>query len=167
MYKIITATAVIGMLAAAAAQGGTATTTFAVTATVLSSCTVSATALAFPTYSPGSGATLAGTSQITVKCTNGTGYTLKLNAGGTTGSTFAQRLMANGTNYLQYNLYTATSGGTILGDGTAGTTAPTGTGTGTANALVTNVFGQLPDSANNQAQPPGNYADTISVTVAY
>jgi len=29
------------------------------------------------------------------------------------------------------------------------------------------VFGQVPDTATNQAAVPGNYTDTITVTVTY
>jgi ApbE superfamily uncharacterized protein (UPF0280 family) len=41
----------------------------------------------------------------------------------------------------------------------------TGAGVGTANAVT--VFGQLPDSAANQAAVPGSYTDTITVTITY
>ena len=39
-----------------------------------------------------------------------------------------------------------------------------GAGVATANDVV---FGQLPDSAANQAAVPGSYTDTITVTVTY
>jgi spore coat protein U-like protein len=29
------------------------------------------------------------------------------------------------------------------------------------------VFGNLPDSANNQAAVPGNYTDVVTVSVSY
>ncbi|MBS0399895.1 MAG: spore coat protein U domain-containing protein, partial [Proteobacteria bacterium] len=41
----------------------------------------------------------------------------------------------------------------------------TGAGVATANAMT--VYGQLPDSATNQAAVPGAYSDTITVTVTY
>ena len=166
MHKILTATLAAGILAAGVAQSATTTTTFAVTATVQATCSTTATALAFPAYTPGAGATV-GTSTINVKCTKNTPYTVALNAGTTTGGAFAQRLMANGANTLQYNLFTSTAYTTILGDGTGAsvTTAGTGAGVATANALT--VYGQLPDSATNQTAIPGNYTDTITVTVTY
>jgi spore coat protein U-like protein len=46
-----------------------------------------------------------------------------------------------------------------------GTGSGIGAGLGTANALT--VFGNLPDNAANQAAVPGNYTDTITVTVIY
>ena len=160
------ALALMAGLTAGAANSATTTTTFAVTATVQSTCSATATALAFPAYTPGGGAKV-GTSTVNVKCTKNTPYTVALNAGTTAGTTFAQRLLASGANSLQYNLYTSTAYTVIMGDGTGAsvTTAGTGAGVATANALT--VYGQLPDSATNQAAVPGNYADTITVTVTY
>ena len=75
--------------------------------------------------------------------------------------------VVDGTNTLQYNLYTTAAFTTVMGDGTGGsvTSAGTGSGVATANALV--VYGQLPDSATNQAAVTGNYSDLITVTVTY
>jgi spore coat protein U-like protein len=167
MRKILTMTAAAAVLASASAgyAANPATTTFVVSATVLKSCTVGATALTFPNYTPGSGG-VAGTSTISVNCTKGTGYTVALNGGTTTGGTIAQRLMANGANTLEYNLYTTLGGSTIFGDGTTGVTEA-GTGTGIAASSAFNVYGTLPDSTNNQAAVPGAYTDTITVTVNY
>jgi len=53
------------------------------------------------------------------------------------------------------------------GDGTGGTGTIGGTGLGVATANTVQVFGQLPDSATNQAAVPGSYSDTITVTVTY
>jgi spore coat protein U-like protein len=166
MTKILTATLAAGILSAAVAQAGTATTTFAVTATVQSTCSATATPLAFPAYTPGGGAQAAN-STISIKCTKNSPYTVALSAGSTTGASETQRLMANGTNTLQYNLYTTAAFTTVMGDGTGGsvTTAGTGSGVATANALT--VYGQLPDSATNQAAVTGNYSDLITVTVTY
>jgi spore coat protein U-like protein len=79
----------------------------------------------------------------------------------------AQRLMASGVNTLQYNLFTTVGATTIFGDGTGGTGTGSGTGAGVATAQNLTVFGQLPDSATNQAAVPGAYADTITLTVTY
>jgi spore coat protein U-like protein len=147
------------------ADAATTTTTFAVTATVQSTCTASATALAFGNYTPGSGA-LTNNSTISVKCSKNTAYTVALNAG-SAGGTLAQRLMASGANRLQYNLYTSSALTTIFGDGTGATATSAGTGAGVATANTLTVYGQLPDSAANQAAVPGSYSDTITVTVTY
>jgi spore coat protein U-like protein len=166
MHKILTATLATGIMAAGIAQAATTTTTFAVTATVQSTCSATAATLAFPNYTPGAGAQIGNTS-ISVKCTKNTPFTVALNAGSTTGDAFAQRLMGSGANTLQYNLYTTAALATIFGDGTGGTGTIAGTGLGVATANTVQVFGQVPDSATNQAAVPGSYSDTITVTVSY
>ncbi len=162
--------AAIGLLltgTTAHAVSNPATTTFQVTATVLKACTVSATALAFGNYTPTAGA-LTNSSTISVACTKTSPYTVTLNGGSTSGGTIGQRLMSNGTQTLQYNLYTSNTYATILGDGvTSGSANVTGTGAGLAVPSTITVYGKLPDSAANQAVPAGSYTDTITVSVAY
>jgi spore coat protein U-like protein len=168
MRKILVTTAAAAIaVIAGGAQAATTTTTFQVSATVLKACSVSAAALAFGNYTPGSGA-ISGSTTISVNCTKSTGYTVALNAGSTTGGAVSQRLMLNGTaNTLQYNLYTTTAYSTIFGDGTGTSVTQSGTGSGmnTSNSLT--VYGQLPDSTTNQGAIPGSYTDTITVTVTY
>jgi spore coat protein U-like protein len=167
MRKILIATLTAAVVAAGVAQAATTTTTtFAVTATVLSTCSATAATLAFPNYTPGAGAQI-GNTTISVKCTKNTPFTVALNAGSTTGDAFAQRLMASGVNTLQYNLYTTAALNTVFGDGIAGTSTVGGTGLGVATANSVQVFGQVPDSATNQAAIAGSYSDLITVTVSY
>lgn len=169
MQKILSIGLGLAALAATltgAAHAATATTSFAVTATVQSTCSATATTLAFGGYTPGAG-TLTNTSTISVKCTKTTPYTVALNAGSTTGGTLTQRLMASGTNRLQYNLYSSTAYTTILGDGTSTTLLSPGVGAGLATGNALTVYGQLPDNATNQVAVPGSYSDTITVTVTY
>jgi spore coat protein U-like protein len=166
MRKIMTIALAATALVSAAANAVTATTTFAVSATVLKTCSASANALAFGSYTPGSGA-VAGTTTVSIKCTTGTAYVVALNGGSTVSGTIGQRLMANGTNTLQYNLYTTIGYGTIWGDGTNGSATQNGTGTGVATANPLIVYGQLPDSATNQSAVTGGYTDTVTVTVSY
>lgn len=166
MHKFLNAALAVGVMAAGVAQSATTTTNFAVTATVQSTCSATATALAFGAYTPGAGQ-LTNNSTISVKCTKNTPYTVALNAGATTGDSFAQRIMAQGANTLQYNLYTTAGFATVFGDGTGGSATSAGTGAGVATANAITVYGQLLDSAANQAAVPGNYTDTITVTVTY
>ncbi|MGH8254221.1 MAG: Csu type fimbrial protein [Steroidobacteraceae bacterium] len=166
MRKILTATMAATALAAAGnASAATVTTTFGVTATVLKTCSVAANPLGFGNYAPGSGA-LAANTTVNVKCTKGTTFSVALNGGTTAGGTIAQRLMSNGTDKLEYNLYTTAAFATVFGDGTTGSTVP-GTGTGVATAVALTVFGSLPDNAINQNVSTGAYSDTINVTVTY
>jgi spore coat protein U-like protein len=157
---------ILGAATAGIADAATTTTTFAVTATVQSTCSATATPLAFGAYTPGAGP-LAQNSTISVKCTKSTPYTISLNKGTTAGGTVAQRLMAAPGGTLQYNLYTSATFASVFGDGTLGSVTVPGTGAGLATAHTVTVFGQLLDSAFNQATVPGSYTDTITVTVTY
>jgi len=140
------------------ALAATATTTFQVTATVLSTCLVSATPLAFGNYS---GAQTDATSTVSVTCTNTTPYNVGLDAGLSTGATVTTRAMQNGSNTLGYALY-SDSARTVNWGNTPGTDTVAGTGTGLAQTLT--VYGRIPAGS---LPAPGAYADTITVTVTY
>jgi spore coat protein U-like protein len=169
MRNVLTALLTTGALlgaAGGASAANPATTTFAVTATVLKNCTVAAAPLAFGVYTPTAGA-LAVNTTVSVSCTLSTPFNTELTAGGTAGTTIAQRLLSNGSgNTLQYNLYTTSGLSTPWGT-TVGTNTVAGTGAGMGTPVVQTVYGQLVDSAANQAVPPGSYSDTITVNVAY
>lgn len=165
MRKFIGAATAAAMMITGLAHAATTTTTFQVTATVLKTCSVTAGTLAFGSYTPGAGA-VTNSSTVAVRCTNGTPYTIALNGGTTTGGTIAQRLMANGADTLQYNLFTTSGYATIWGDGTTGSTL-SGTGAGVATPNNHTVNGQLPDSAANQGAVTGSFSDTVTVTVTY
>src|ERR1700743_2319800 len=117
MRKIHALTLILGATLAAAANSATTGTSFSVTETVLSTCSATASTLAFSPYTPGGGA-VANNSTISVKCTKKTPLTVALNGGTTTGGTVAQRLLAQGTNTLQYNLFTTAAFTQVFGDGT-------------------------------------------------
>ena len=168
MRKIQAMTLILGAMAVGAAQSATTPASFQVTANLQATCSASAATLAFGAYTPGGGA-LAANTNVVVRCTKGTTFSVSLN-GGSGGGTVAQRLMLSGaTNHLQYNLYTAAAFGTVFGDGTGSSATVSGTGAGTAAANAVNVpiFGQIPDNATNQVSVPGAYADTIVATVTY
>ena len=166
LTALLTAGALLG--AAGSASAGTATTTFTVTATVNTNCKVStpAAGLTF-NYTPGAGPAT-NTTTVTVNCTKGTPFNTELTAGTTTGSNIAQRLLDSGGNTLQYNLYSDSAWTKVWGV-TPGTDAVAGTGGGmaAAAAVTYTVYGQVVDSAPNQAIPTGTYTDTITVNVAY
>ncbi len=146
----------------AAGIAATATTTFQVTATVLSVCTVSATNLAFGNYDASSGTPNDASSTVTTTCSNTTAYTVALNAGTGSGATVALRKMTNGANTLNYSMYTTAGRTTVWGDGTLSTVTQAGTGNGSGQALT--VFGRIPTS---QYVTAGSYTDTVTATVTY
>jgi len=145
---------------------GTANNTFQVNVTVISSCQVSGTTLNFgnsidalATATP-----LDATSTLTVQCTNTTPYAVALNAGTNAGgaSNFTTRTMKSGSNTLGYQLYLDSGHSSVWGDGTSSSSTVSGTGTGSAQTL--SIYGRLPSLAN---VVPGNYSDTVTVTVSY
>jgi len=149
-----------------AVMAGTASTQMTVRTTVVTGCTVSAAPVAFGNYTPGAGAS-ASSAAIKVSCTNGTPFGVGLSAGTTSGATYAQRLLSDGTSNLQYNLYTSSAYASVWGDGTGGTQIRTGSGAGIGTAVTLTVYGLLPDSAVNQAVVAGSYVDTIVVVLTY
>jgi len=149
----------LGIASTPASASTTVTTTFGVSATVQSTCLISATALAFGTYT---GAVANSTSTVSVTCTNTTPYNVSLNAGTATGATVTTRKMTGPSSAtLNYAMY-SNSGMTTNWGQTIGTDTVTGTGNGSSQAIT--VYGQVPAG---QYVTPGSYADTITATVTY
>lgn len=144
------------------ASAATATTTFQVTATVISSCLVSATNLAFGNYDPLAAGPTDGASTVTVQCTLLTPFTIGLNAGTGTGATVAARKMTKGGDTLTYSLYQDVTRTTTVWGNTPGTDTVASAGTGIAVAFP--VYGRIPAA---QSVNTGSYADTITVTVNF
>jgi spore coat protein U-like protein len=139
-------------------SGATSTSTFQVTATVASSCSVSATTLAFGNYTL---AQLDGSSTITATCTNGTTYTIGLDAGTFAGATTSTRRMTGpSASGLSYSLFSDSGRTTNWGNVTGSWVS----GTGSGAAQVLSVYGRIPAS---QTASIGSYADTITVTITF
>lgn len=139
----------------------TKTTTFIVQATVISDCSI----ISVPNINFGNvgvmTANLDITSTLTVACTPGTAYALMLDGGSVSGSTVSNRLMAQGSNTLQYQLY-SDSGRTQVWGMTQGTDTQSGTGTGTNNIYT--IYARMPP----QPTPPtGLYTSTVTATISY
>jgi spore coat protein U-like protein len=154
------------VLAAAAAQpayAATTSSTLDVSANVTGNCVVSTTPIAFGNVDVTNGANVDGTGGLSVTCTSGTAWAADADAGAGTGASLASRKMTDGTNLLNYALYTNAGRTTIWGDGASGTTTFGGTGTGTAQAST--IYGRVP--SGQTSVPAGAYADTVTVTVTY
>ncbi len=136
------------------------TSTFAVQATIAATCTInSASTLNFGTLGVLASNTDQ-TSTIQVACTNTTPYNIGLDAGTGSGATVATRKLTSGSAgqllALQRQRTHHVWGTTI------GTDTVAATGSGAAQSYT--VYGRIPA----QTTPaPGNYADTITVTVTY
>lgn len=140
------------------ADAATATSTMAVSATVLSFCSITAAPLAFGNYST---AVTNATTALAVTCTVGTTYNIGLDLGLGTGATVSQRRMTFNTSALSYGLY-SDAGHTVVWGNTVGTNTLAGTGTGLVQSI--NVYGQIPA---NQVVAPGLYTDTVTATITY
>lgn len=138
----------------------TMTASASFSATVTSKCTVVSTPLNF-----GVAGTLNqlvdATSTLTVLCTNGTPYSIALNAGLGAGATTAARKMTGAGGTVSYALYQDAARTTVWGDAN-GVDTVSGTGTGADQDLT--VYGRVPIQTTPS---PGSYNDTIVVTVTY
>lgn len=144
------------------AYAGTATSSFNSTASVDASCqSLSATNLAFGTYDPTSASDKTATSTISVACTTGTVPSIAFSAGTTTGASTEQRLLANGSNTMNYNIYTSNAYTQVL-DSTHKLSV---TGTGLGNSVTATAYGKIPK--NQLDVVTGSYSDSITVTVTY
>ncbi len=152
---------IAGPLAQNADASTTTSSSFVVTATVLSACIVIANPLAFGNYDPTIATPTDANTTVLVTCTFGTPYNVGLNTGPGTGATVATGKMTSGSNLLGYSLYQDVARTTVWGQ-TIGTDTMTGTGTGLPQTF--NVRGRIPAQ---QTAPNGIYADTITVSVTY
>ncbi len=138
----------------------TVVTRFTVSAAVGAACSLSATDLAFGSYS---GSQIDATSTISVNCTNATPYNVGLDAGIAPGATVTSRSMTGpGPTQLNYQLLSDPAR-TINWGNTVGIDTVAGTGTGTAQSF--NVYGQLP--ASQTTLQPGTYSDVITATITF
>lgn len=159
--KSVMAAIVAASLLPLAAMATTSTSTFQVSATVSSSCSMTTSNLSFGTYDPLAVLATAATTSVSVTCNLLTPYTVALD-GGSTAASISARAMTDGSGHnLPYQLYSDATHLTVFGDGTTGSTVA---GTGTGLAVGTTVYGQI---AAGQSVPNGSYADTITVTLTF
>lgn len=150
--------AVVALAIPGVAQAATGNSTMPVSATVQATCSITASPLAFGPYAS---TQLDAATTLAVNCTNTTSYNVGLDAGSGTGATVAQRKMANGSQVLNYTVYSDIGRATLWG-ATVGTNTVAGTGTGAVQNI--NVYGRI---AAGQAPTPGSYADTLTATITY
>lgn len=139
--------------------------------TVVCSCNVSTTSVAFGSFNPLAIANTDSTGTVKVSCGGVVGLAIpyQVDLGkGVTGSYAARRMTSTG-NPLTYNLYTDNSRTQIWGDGTAGTVTVTGNigldiG-GTSPPVTYTVYGRIPGAQTSTV--PGTYGDSVSVTLTY
>lgn len=133
-------------------------------------CTAAASSISFGTYNPQSSANVDNAGTITVTCqailaSLLIAYNVQLSAGSS--GSFSQRKMLNGTNTMNYQVYSNGTHTTVWGDGTASTSYITD---GYLLQLIGpvsktyQVYGRIPGSQNVQA---GTYIDTLTILITY
>lgn len=139
------------------------------TATVSSSCNVSASTLNFGSSPDLIASSIDLSATITAQCTNTTPYSIGLDNGiNASGGQRRMQLGATG-NYVNYNLYTD-SARSHAWTTTTSTTSCTGgastcdLGTGTGSNQIYTVYGRVPTQT---APSSGTYNDTVVVTVTF
>ncbi len=149
----------LGLLGCLAPQ--TVAIPFTVSAPVINDCNINIGNLAFPQSRLLTSAVRT-TSSLSVTCSKNTAYRITLGAGTYGASTSARRMRNTGT--AETVDYVVSSGldGASWGDGSGGTVAVTGTGTGVAQALT--VYGMVPAQTTPS---PGDYKDTVTATVSF
>ena len=137
----------------------TATANLTVTATVLASCTVSSATLAFGNYDP-TGGNVDQSATFQVACTKGTPATVGLNTGGNASG--ATRRMANGTDFLVYELYKEAARTNVWGNAGSDLISLAAAASNAAQTLT--VYGRV---TGLQDVSVGSYTDTVLVTVTF
>jgi spore coat protein U-like protein len=142
-----------------------ATTNLGVSADVTNNCTIAAApALTVGNYNVLNGSPLTPTATLAVTCTAGAVATIGLDAGanGSHAAVGTTRAMANGANYLSYELYSdaglSTVWGNVEGTWVVEPAAPSTT------AVDYTVYASVPAQ---QSVPAGTYTDSVAVTVSF
>jgi spore coat protein U-like protein len=152
-------------LAGAASEAATKNDSFLVTASVSKNCIITAPDLNLGVFDGTNDLTASST--ISINCTSGTTFNVDLSTGSS--ATYAMRTLVNGTDTLNYNLYSTNTYTAVWGNGTGGTVRGAGTGQGMAAGQVQSltVYGRLLASDNTGAFGAGSYSDTIVATITY
>ena len=130
-------------------------------------CTVATTPVNFGTYDVFAGYVLVSTGTLTVSCSNPEKKPITVNISINSGSAgkFNPRQMqgSNGTDRLNYFLFTDPSGAVIWGDGTGGSSIVSSTVT-KASTSTSTIYGWIPAGQNVGV---GTYTDVLTATVTW
>jgi spore coat protein U-like protein len=138
----------------------TATSTLAVSATVISSCTVLPGTLSFGNYNPTNGTAQDVDGSFIVTCTTGTAPVVGLGLGNNAaGST---RRMVSGLQFLTYEIYKETGRTNVWGDAGAATVTLAAAPSILPQTIA--VYGRIPA---NQSASTGVFLDTVAITLTF
>ena len=140
-------TVMAGTVSAATIMGN-----FTVSATVINACSVNANDIDFGNYNPASGTPKDGQGSFQLACLAGTNYELYISGA---------RLMTDGANNLNYELYTD-----ALRTSAWSSSSPSSISGATpdANPITFDTYGRI---ATGQYVPAGPYSNVIAVVVAF
>jgi spore coat protein U-like protein len=145
-----------------AANGASTTSTLPVSATVTPACAISTDPVAFGVYDPLAVVPHDANGNIMITCSAGTASQAVAGLGVSAVATLLGRKMLSGANMLTYNLFTDSQRSVVWGDGTGLSQILSNNGNGTVQVIP--IYGRIPAG---QLVPPGNYSDTILVTLTY
>jgi spore coat protein U-like protein len=128
----------------------------------VTTCSVESPDVAFGTYDVLHHAENRTDARIRVRCPKHTSYQVSLNAGQNSGGTYFPRYLQSGSWNLGYNLFANAARTQVWGDGSAGTTVMTETGTGNFQQIT--VYGSIPAL---QSVRSGTYSDVVTLTVVW
>lgn len=136
-----------------------------VSTTVVASCTIGTTALAFGDYDPISPSDLGGTGTVTVTCTQDAPVAITLGQGATPGGTSTdaapERRLTDGINFLTYSLFSDVGQTAVWTNEATGDVETTGTGAAEDHTVHGRVDG------GQSSAPAGAYTDTVVATVTF
>lgn len=101
---------------------------------------------------------------VTIRCNGNWDYVVLIQLGAGSAGGFAPRQMRSGTATLAYNLFLDAAGGTVWGDGSAGTRAWGPTSLPPHHNHTIPVFGVVPA---RQDVAVGSYTDSVAVTIVF
>lgn len=100
---------------------------------------------------------------MTIECTKETPYSIALDAGDNSADAVnTTRSLKSGTNFLDYELYSGSAGGTVWGS-TVGTDTVDKASADGADEVIT-IYARVP---SHQNQPVGTYGDDVTATIWY
>jgi spore coat protein U domain-containing protein, fimbrial subunit CupE1/2/3/6 len=166
---------------------GSATQNITVNASVVQKCTISTTNVTLNGYDPlGANASApldnssTGAGTVVLTCTNGSTSAVNIGLGPGSNSSHAvttSRALANGSNYMDYDLYKpsgttagaacaspVTNGTTVWGNSGTGLLTPTGVTWGKSSPQTFYVCGSIPGGLD---PVQGSYTDTVVATVNF
>lgn len=169
--RALTIAVIVLSSSAPSAWGGSAHTSFSVSATVISNCVVSSRGLSFGSYDPGRGSAATAQGAVIATCTRGDSVSVALDQGihpapESTPAVPVRRMTDGASHYLPYHIYIAPAPSRAeWGMGPAGKNEPLPQISASTGApLVFATFGSLPAGTN---APAGIYLDIVTAIVTF